>query len=289
VRISAFFVLIGFLAVCLPRTLRADPVPLFEYYETSKTKVSPIDEKYHEVDAEAITITANLLAPIYRNDQMGSIFNFSLINIVRSETVANVDVAPDQQYFKYLSVFKVGLINYVKLNDTFTPIFMVNYFNHPSAAKAFRPMYDTYLGTTLWKNYTLLLRVVHHPHGTTYSPLAGWAGSINETLSVDILLPASGKIMYTPLHKRWTWTNGFQGESRDFPSIVDSEKGWLTGYHVRLYSQFSHVIWRALQGTLTTGGIYSANRFYPYEAPGPTKAFIEKFTPFMGIGLEANL
>jgi hypothetical protein len=265
-------------------------IPLFEYYESSQTKVIPLDGKYPAGrKAEWITAVGNLLLPIYRNNSGGVLLSGSLINVARTEFQDGEEVPKGQQKFPFLNVMRGGLITYFKLNENYTPIVMVNYFNHPIISKKYRPVWDYYIGTALWKDYKILLRVVHHPNGRTYySPLLGWEKILNAHWNLDLLLPAHAKIEYANDNRRFVWSNGFQGESREFPATIDGESGWITGYHVRVYSKISYALYKALYFTFTGGGIFTHNRFFSYTEKLPSLAFDEVFTPFLGGGLEAR-
>lgn len=266
----------------------AESVPVFEYYEARKAKVRPLDGKYQEDrKAESITASGNLVLPIYQGEEGGVILNGGLISIARTESVNNKVLDKDDQHFSFLNVFKAGLITYVKTHKGFDPIVIANYFNHPTLKRTIRPMYETYLGGTLWKKYTLLLRLVHHPHGNSFTPLLGWDFHLSENWTLDFLLPAHGKIIYTSPSKKYIWTTGAQGESRNFPVEVAGESGWLTGFHARLFSQIGVRLLSPIYVSLVGGGIMTQQRFFHYDEKTPTFAFREAFTPFLGFGLEA--
>jgi hypothetical protein len=284
------WVVIGILHLVQARAGYAENIPLLEYYETSSTTVVPTDDKYEENrKAESITFGANLMAPVYTNEKGGLIANLAFTSLVRSEFVDKERVADKDNFFRSQSVLKAGFISYGKLNETFTPIVMANYFNHPSAAAQFKPMFDFYLGSVVRSNYTGLLRIVHHPHGFSYTPLVGWKGALSDTWTLDVLLPAHCKFIYTASNKRYIWTTGAQADSRDYPVEVNQEKGWLTGYHVKAFSQLSLQVYKALYLSVTPGLFYTVNKFYPYQEKKPKFAFYELPTPFFGLGFEANL
>jgi hypothetical protein len=268
--------------------LALDNVPIFEYYENKAAPVKPIDDKYNEVKAEAISTNLNLPVPIYRTEKSGLIFNGSVNFLARTETFEGDNIPYDQQFFRLLSVYKAGFIAYTKTSDQFTPILMLNYFNHPTAGLAYRPMYDSYVGGKVSGRYTLLLRIALRPHGTTVTPLVGWRNELNEKWALDFMLPAHAKLIYTSESKNFIVTTGYQADSRDFPAEADQQKGWFTGYHIRGFAQLSVAVFKPVYLTVIGGTIYSSNAFYAYNDKDPTYAFRELPTGFLGGGLEAN-
>lgn len=269
-------------------SLAAENVPIFEYYENKETKVTPIKGKYGDVRAEGITASLNLPIPLYRTENSGVIFNGKLNFLARTETIDGEDVPVSQQYFRVLSALKVGFVSYTKLSDNFSPIFVLNYLNHPTAFSVYRPVFENYLGGKIAGRYTLLLRTVRQPNGYFFGPLLGWGTTFNENLSLDILLPAHGKLIYTADSKNYIITAGFDADARNFPANADGAKGWFTGYHVRVFSQLSVSIYKAVYLTLLGGYIYSENNFYAYTDKSPTFSWAEEPTGFLGGGLEAN-